>query len=178
MKRTLSAALLAASLSAAPAFSQQSMTEPTPRFGVGVAAVGALPVGDLADWAGMGFGGLAGVEVGTYPGLAVTARSGYVQHLEKEDNTVSYIPIMGGAKISTGAVYLAGEIGAVMIKQEYSGDNPFEDDVDETNLGWSAGVGSNAGPMDVRLSFNVLDAGHMDESMTVSLSLGFTAFSW
>jgi hypothetical protein len=177
MKRTLTAALLAASLTAVPALAQD-MSEPMPRFGIGVAAVGALPVGDLADWAGMGFGGLAGIELGAYPGVAVTARSGYVQHLEKEDNTVSYIPIMGGAKITTGTVYLAGEIGAVMIQQEYSGSNPFEDDVSETNLGWSAGVGSNAGPVDLRLSFNVLDAGSMDESMTISLSLGFTAFTW
>src|SRR5688572_27613545 len=118
MKRLPCAALLAASLIAAPAFSQ-NMGDPMSRFGVGVAAVGALPVGDLADWAGMGFGGLAGIEIGAYPGVAVTARSGYVQHLEKEENTVSYIPIMGGAKLTTGSVYLAGELGAVMIKQEY-----------------------------------------------------------
>ena len=175
MKHVLSAALLAASLTAAPAFAQD---EPMPRFGVGIAALAQMPVGDLSNWAGPGFGGLAGVEVGTYPGIAITARSGYIQHLEKENNKVSYIPILGGAKINSGPVYLAGEIGAAITEQDNTEDSIFDEDVNETNLAWGVGVGTNAGPLDVRLSFHTWDADDMDEAMTIGLSIGFTAFSW
>jgi hypothetical protein len=123
---------------------------------------------------------MAGIEIGAYPGLALTARSGFVKHLEKADNVASFIPIMGGIKLSASEtpVYLIGELGAVMARQEYTGDNPFEDDVEETNLGWSAGIGSMVGPLDLRLAFNVWDAQSMSDAMTLSMSLGFTFLSW
>jgi hypothetical protein len=175
MKHGIASFALAFALSAPAAFSQ---TEP--RFGFGIAGTGQLPVGDLAESAGLGFGGMGGIEVGAYPGLAVTARSGYIQFIEKEDNTLSYVPIMGGLKASgvQGAVYMAAEAGAVLTKVRYDGLPLGGRDVDETNVGWSVGIGSMAGALDIRLSFNVWDAAHMSESMTIGLCLGLTAFTW
>jgi hypothetical protein len=175
MKHAFASLTLVLALSATAAFSQ---TEP--RFGFGIAGTGQFPVGDLTESAGLGFGGLVGLELGAYPGLAVTARSGYIQFLEKEDNVRSYVPIMGGMKASgvEGTVYMAAEAGAVITKVRYDGLPLGGGDVDETNLGWNVGIGSMAGALDLRLSFNVWDAAHMQESMTIGLSLGVTAFSW
>jgi hypothetical protein len=175
MKRPLASIVLALAISAPAAFSQ---TEP--RFGIGAAVTGHLPVGDLAEFTGFGFGGLGGLELGAYPGLAVTARSGYLHFPEHDDNTLSYVPLMGGLKASgvEGAVYMAFEVGAVFTKVRYDGIPLGGRDVDETNLGWNIGIGSMAGALDLRLSFNVWDAAHLSESMTIGLSVGLTAFSW
>jgi hypothetical protein len=161
-------------LSVGAAFAQE------PRIGVGIAGVGRMPLGDTRDVAEFGFGGLAGIEMGTYPGVAITARSGFIQHMEHDDYTVKLIPIMGGAKFNAGesGIYLAGELGAVITRLDYDGATIFDEDVDETNFGWGVGVGSMAGPIDIRISFDVWDAGRMQETMTVGLSLGFTAYSF
>jgi hypothetical protein len=58
------------------------------KVGVNIAGTGQLPMGDMADVTGIGVGGLGGIEVGMYPGLALTARSGYIYHFAKSDNTV------------------------------------------------------------------------------------------
>lgn len=151
------------------------------RFGLSIAGQGHFPVGDFGDAAGFGLGATGGIEVGAYPGVAITARSGYIQHNEKDDYTNSFIPILGGVKLTApnSPVYLSGELGAVMRRQEYSGSNVFEDELEEdTNLGWTAGIGSMAGALDLRLYFNVWDAGSMSDAMTLGMSLGFTFFSW
>jgi hypothetical protein len=173
MRHIIKFAALTLTLSATAVHSQDGM------MGIGVAVVGQFPVGDFAQSAGFGLGGMGGIEVGAIPGLAVTARSGYIQYFEKRDNTISYIPIMGGAKASAveGAAYLAGEIGAVITRQDYSGSNILRSDVNETNLGWGLGLGSMSGPLDLRISFNVWDAGHAKESMTIGLSFGLTLWS-
>jgi hypothetical protein len=178
MKRFVASSALALALFVGTAFSQYTEA---PRFGVSVAGTGQLPVGDFADVAGLGYGGLAGIELGTYPGLALTARTGYIQFLEKDEFTTRYIPIMGGLKVSTadGVLYLTGEVGAVLSRVKYGGQNILQDDeVSKTNLGWNVGLGGMAGPVDLRLSFNVWDGEHMSENMTIGLTLGFTVFSF
>lgn len=173
MKNILAVGALTVALSVTVAFSQVS------RIGVGIAATSQFPMGDYGNVAGLGIGSLGSVEVGTYPGLALTARSGYIQHFESNERTVKLIPVMGGAKMSgaDGGIYVAGELGAVMTRIDYSGNDILESDVDETNLGWNLGVGSMAGPVDVRFSFNVWDASNMDETASIGLNLGFTVWS-
>jgi hypothetical protein len=152
-------------------------------FAVSLAGVGLLPVGDYADVAGFGFGALGGIEVGMNPGLALTARSGYIQHLEQDNDEDSFklrhIPILGGLKFTVPEtpLYLVGEVGAVMTRTET--DVPFVGSTsdEETNLGWGAGFGTMAGPLDLRASFNVWDAANMSETLTIGLSLGFTIWT-
>jgi hypothetical protein len=151
------------------------------RLGISLAGTGAMPVGDFADFAGLGLGAMGGLEIGAYPGTALTVRSGFIKHIEKGDNVATFIPIMGGIKFTAPEtpVYIIGELGAVMVQQEDTSDDPFnlEDDVKETNLGWSAGIGAMAGALDLRMSFNVFDAQSMSDAMTLGLSIGFTFLS-
>ncbi len=179
MKRIFIAGMTMLALCGGAALAQEGR----PGFGVGVAATGQLPVGDYADVAGFGIGGLAGIEMGMNPGLALTARVGYIQHLEKEEDDenfkVRHIPILGGVKfmIPETPVYLAGEVGAVMSRAEVDIPILGTDTESETNLGWGVGLGTAAGPLDLRLSWHTWDAGNMAESMTIGLSLGFTVWS-
>ncbi len=153
-------------------------------FGVSLAATGQLPVGDYSDVAGFGIGGLAGIELGMNPGLALTARAGYIQHLEKDGDDegnfkMRHIPIFGGIKFTVPEtpVYLAAEVGAVMTRAEVDVPILGSQTDDETNLGWGAGIGTAAGPLDLRLSWHTWDAANMSESMTIGLSVGFTVWS-
>lgn len=179
MKKLIIALSLLVPLAAGTALAQT----PAPRAGIGVAAVGQMPVGDFKDVADLGFGGLAGIEVGTYPGLALTARAGYIQHLQNDDEfSVRLIPILGGVKLNVPAtpLYAAGELGAAITRVRYEGaDFPFIDEEEsETNMAWTAGVGANLGALDLRLMFGVWDAANMSETMTIGVSLGITAFSF
>lgn len=163
-------------LFASPARAQYSSV---PRLGIGVAVTGHMPLGDFRDVAGFGIGGLGGIELGAYPGLAVTARSGYIQFLEEDDLTTTMIPIMGGAKITlpTAPIYLAGELGAVITQVDDAGSGILDRDDEATHLGWNAGVGSAVGPVDLRLSYNVWDTGNTKQSTSIGLSLGLTIWS-
>lgn len=149
------------------------------RLGLGVAVTGHMPLGDFRETAGFGIGGLGGLEIGAYPGLAITARSGFIQFLEKDDLTTTMVPIMGGAKVSLPAspIYFAGELGAVLTKVDDAGSDLIDRSDEATHLGWSAGLGSAVGPVDLRLSYNVWDAGNMDQSATLGLTLGLTIWS-
>ena len=170
MAKVFGCCVLAFALSTTAAFSQE------PGFGVSVAAVGQFPAGDFERATGFGFGGLAGVEFGG-EALSITARSGYIQHLERQNRTISFIPILGGLKLSTDdrSVYLAGELGVVRTKIEDAGI--LARDANENNMGWSAGVGSMGGPFDIRFNFNVWDAAHLKETMTLGVSFGVTVWS-
>jgi len=87
---------------------------------VGVDVLAAFPFGNLADGAGIGFGGLVRGEYGVMPQLNVTARIGYVHHLAKNEITFSEIPIWLGAKYGfTDQIYGAAEIGLVHAKASF-----------------------------------------------------------
>jgi hypothetical protein len=167
--RKFQSAVLAMVLGATGAFAQDGF------LGVGVAGVGLFPVGDFEHAAGFGYGALGSVEIGG-PGLSLTARAGYIEHLERADYTWSFIPIMGGLKLSTDdrTVYLAGELGPVLTKARYSGAALLGEDRNETNFGWSAGIGSEAGPLDLRFLLSVRDVSNLSETMSLGTSLGIT----
>ena len=85
----------------------------------------------------------------------------------------------GGLKLIAPGfpVYVAGEVGPVITYSEAEVFGVTVDD-DETNLGWGAGVGTMAGPLDLRVSFHVWDADNMNETMTVGLSVGMSVWSF
>jgi len=145
-------------------------------IGVGVAVMSEFPVGDFERTAGFGYGGMGGVEVGG-ENLHLTARSGYLMHLERRDHEIRLVPVFGGLKASAGegSVYIAGELGPVFTRSEYVGPVLLGQNKNEENLGWSIGVGSAAGALDIRFMFNAWDARHLSRSMAIGLSFGFTA---
>ncbi len=151
------------------------------KVGIGIAGTGQLPVGNFSNHVGVGIGGLGDIEAGMYPGLALTARSGYIYHFQYRDETFSQVPVLGGAKFTLPAtpIYVAGELGAVFAHTERTSGSFFTNSstTNNTYFGWDAGVGSSAGPVDIRLTFNVLDANNMTNSMTLGLSLGFNLWS-
>ena len=169
MIKMITHAAAAVALFAAAAFSQQS------GVAIGVSGITLFPGGKYEDRVGVGFGGLGGVEVGGSPGLSLTARSGYIRHFERDNSQVSLIPFLGGIKASgeDGVVYLAGEFGAALATTHYRGPLALNDDDQKTNLAWGVGVGSAAGPLDLRFSFNVWDVHHPTDAMTIGLSFGF-----
>jgi len=69
----------------------------------GVAALIALPIGDLADAAGFGIGVLGGVLYALNPKMAIAGHVGLVYHLPKEivtdvNSTLMEIPIIAGIR--------------------------------------------------------------------------------
>jgi hypothetical protein len=141
---------------------------------VGVDVLAAFPFGNLADGAGIGFGGLVRGEYGVMPQLNVTARIGYVHHLAKNEITFSEIPIWLGAKYGfTDQIYGAAEIGLVHAKASF-GDLSSSDD----NLGFTIGAGYRMGDIDVRAGLHILDLGNAGDSTELVVSVGYNFFKF
>jgi hypothetical protein len=156
-----------------------SYQEPT-QMAAGIDILGELPVGNFADVTGFGFGALGRYEYNLDESpLAVTLRAGYVWHLEKENGpvTTNYaeIPLLVGLKYSlAGApIYIAGEVGAVTSMIDTEGGFGGSTSDSETNLGLTAGVGYEMGPVDVRVGLNFLDASNMADAMAIGVSFGY-----
>ncbi len=140
---------------------------------LGVDGAFMLPIGDFGDAAGIGIGALLRFEMALDAKLSLTARAGYIHHLEKNSISFSQIPVMAGAKyMLTDTLYGAAELGFVRaaVSAEAFGMT-FEDD--ETNLAMNLGVGMPVGPLDVRAGLNILDLGNAGESMAVAISAGY-----
>ena len=110
MKRILNGlivATMAASLFGAGIASAQEKP-----ISIDVAPILSIPTGDLADFAGIGFGAEA---IGNYevmPKLIATGAIGYIYHLEGDLGSASAIPIMAGAKYFVAPnIFVGGEIG-------------------------------------------------------------------
>jgi opacity protein-like surface antigen len=157
-------------------------------YAVGADLIGQLPVGDFADVAGFGLGGLLRGEynINQSP-LAITARAGYIWHMERETDqgattvttNFSQVPLLAGLKYSlAGApIYVAAEAGAVIAMSEGESDGPgpgttsFDDS--QTNFAWTAGAGYELGPVDIRMALYFADGANMSESMSVGVSFGY-----
>jgi len=134
----------------------------------------ALPVGKLGDGAGFGIGLLPRFEFTLAPKLNLTARLGYVYHLEKNNVKFSEIPVLVGAKYDlTDALYGAVELG--LVHSTVSADVPFLGNVSSSddNPAATIGVGYRAGDADLRLGLHILDLGHAGDSMELVLNVGY-----
>ena len=145
----------------------------------------AMPTGDWADGVGFGIGALARFEMPLRDKLVLTARAGYIQHLEKEaDNdfgdsksSSSQIPLFGGVRYAfsqrpTSAIYGAAELGFVMyrVSMEVSGESMSESD---TNLGMTLGAGYRTGKLDIRGGLLFPDVGEAGDIMAVMATVGY-----
>ena len=186
-KSTLSnACILAVSLAAvtAPVYGMAPGTlaaKEHTQMAVGLDLAGELPVGNFADVAGFGLGALGRFEynINESP-LAVTARAGYIWHLDKDvgangTSSFSEVPLLAGLKYSlpTAPIYIAGEIGAVMAMNKVEGVPGPDIDDSETNLGFTAGAGYELGDVDIRMSLNFLDVSNMADAMAIGVTFGY-----
>lgn len=184
-----SLALVLAAVGPARAMSPGTLNaEEHTTYAFGADVIGQLPVGDFADVAGFGLGALLRYEhhVARSP-LAVTARAGYIYHLEEDlpgpfgsevSTQYAQVPLLAGLKYSLpGApIYVGAEAGAVIsiVRTEMTGPGLDESDSEnETNFAWSAGAGYELGPVDIRLALYFADGTNMSESMAIGVSLGY-----
>ena len=135
--------------------------------GLDLAAV--MPVGDLADAAGLGFGGLARFELGLTSKVRVTGRAGYIYHLEKNSGNFSQIPVLGGAKLDfTPNFYGAAELGLFAVR--FSGGTR----AGSTNsLGMTLGVGYRIADFDLRLGIQAYDVADVPATLQGTLNIGY-----
>jgi hypothetical protein len=156
--RTLTFLILLAAPAAAaaqpPAQPPVVEAEPTTsRIRLGVAAAFAAPVGDWADIAGVGFGGIVGFEYEVIPGLAITGRTGYLHHLESNnDSSTSELPFLAGARYlflqGDARPYVDVGVGPVIVWGR--ADTGFGDASDtELYLGLLAGGGLQYRALDI-----------------------------
>jgi hypothetical protein len=157
MKKTL-AAVLFASLLPATAYAQGA----GPVMGVDLQA--ALPVGDFADGAGIGFGGLFRYEFTVVNAANITARAGFRYHLEKNSSTFFTFPLLAGLKVKLGeAAFVAGEAGAFINHPESGFD---------AALGFTFGFGYRISSVELRAGAEMLDAGHATDSIALVGGIG------
>jgi len=143
-----------------------------PMVGVNVGGSVLLPMGNFKP--GFGGGAFGTAMVGSNTGLAITASSGY-QYYSKKDSISSFsqIPIMGGVRLKFGEspVYASGELGAILLE---SGNNSGASlSSNTTNLAWDVGMGSEFGPLDLRLSVNGMSVKNAANPVSFGINLSF-----
>jgi hypothetical protein len=135
------------------------------KFGLDVAGEFAMPMGDAADVAGMGFGATV---KGYYPineQIDATAKIGYLYFMQHEDfedlddATWTQIPIMvGGRYKMTPEFYGMVELGMTMISFNYEYEVPgwgtFEYEYDETEFTFGLGAGYIMNQFDFSAYYN------------------------
>src|SRR5262245_21963180 len=161
MKKTLvAAALFASLLSGTRAFADGG----GPVVGVDLQA--ALPVGDFADGAGIGFGGLLRYEFTIANAANITGRGGFMYHLEKNTLTFFTFPLLVGTKIKLGqSAYVGLETGAFINHTDPGGF--------DAALGFTLGVGYRISSIDLRIGAEMVDAGHATDSIALTGGLGY-----
>ena len=160
MRKTLAVAVLFTSLLLPSAV----RAEGGPVLGVDLQA--ALPVGNFGDGAGLGFGGLLRYEFTIVNAANITARAGFMYHLEKNNSTFFTFPLLAGLKVKLGqSAYVAAETGAFINHPEVGGF--------DAALGFTLGVGYRISSMDLRIGAEMLDAGHATDSIALTAGLGY-----
>jgi hypothetical protein len=160
MKKTLIAAVLFASLLPATT----AFAEGGPVLGVDLQA--ALPLGNFSDGAGVGFGALLRYEFTVVSAANITARAGFMYHLEKNMSTFYTFPLLAGLKVKLGqSAYVAAETGAFL--------NHFEVGGFDAALGFTLGVGYRISAVDLRIGAEMVDAGHAGDSIALTGGLGY-----
>jgi hypothetical protein len=152
------------------------------KFRIGAGALVGLPLGDFGDAASLSIGGLAMLEYGLQPAIALTARLGYIQHLSDIDGvSLATIPVWLGGKYALGQatnkLFVAAELGFNMMRTSVDIGGTSASD-SETKFGLNVGAGYDMGPISLEAFLTMYDLGHAGESMAVNATAGyyFTAF--
>ena len=153
---------------------------------VGVDGALVLPLGDWADVTGIGFGALGRFEYELEPSLSLTARAGYITHLEKNEHyKTSELPLLGGVRLGLSnqpdGVYVAGELGLVNFTLRRpvagavfgSGGELDERSDSELKVGAAGGVGYRSGKIDGRASVFVVSVGDLEETFGLLATIGY-----
>jgi len=140
-----------------------------------------LPLGNMADVTGMGFGALIRGEYKLMPNLNLTARAGYIYSLKKDNgglkSSIDNIPIwVGGKFFITDMIYAGAEVGVnimtAKVETSFLGTT-VSGSSGETKFGGDVGAGLLLGDIDVRAQVLILDFGHSGDSMGVMINAGY-----
>jgi hypothetical protein len=150
---------------------------------VGADLAVALPVGNLSDAAGIGFGGLVRFDYRVVDTVSVGGRAGYVFHLGKDlpgggSVGLSEAPIFGAVRYHVlGAAadgpYAALELGPVLLFGRGT-SNGVSVSSSDTKLGGTVTGGYRLGAVDLRAGLLVLDLGHLGDSLSIVAGAGYT----
>jgi hypothetical protein len=154
-----------------------------------VGADGALqrPIGTLGEATGPGLGVLLRVEYNLIPNLNGTLRAGYVYSSPYEfdpgyegvgENVSKHnLPIwVGGKYFVTDRIYGAAEAGLNIITTEVELHIfPYSNTHTSTakKFGGTGGAGVVVGPVDIKAQLEILDFGHVSDSMAIMVNVGF-----
>lgn len=165
----------------APAASTAAAPAAGPVAKVGVDAAFQLPLGNMGDVTGMGFGGLLRGEYRLIPNLNATLRAGYIYSLKKDTagfkSAVDDIPVWVGAKYFVNEMFYGGaEVGLNMLKSRVDGSLlgvPVSGSSTDNKFGGDVGVGALFGDFEARAQFQVMDFGHSKDSMAIMINVGY-----
>ncbi len=141
-----------------------------------------LPVGNLADVAGLGLGALVRVDYRVIDTVSVGGRAGFIYNLSKDAGSgsfgISEAPIFGAARYhflgrEVNGPYAALELGPVLIFSRATVLGASASD-STTKLGTSLGGGYQIGKIDLRASLLVLDVGHLGDTMSLMANVGYS----
>jgi hypothetical protein len=149
---------------------------------IGADAVFALPVGNLSDVAGVGFGTLARFDYRVADPVSVGARAGFVYHLStsigNDSAGISEAPIFASARYhflgrDPNGPYAALELGPVIVFGRATVQGVAASSSD-TKLGGTIGGGYQLGAIDLRAGLLVLDVGHLGDTLAIVAGAGYT----
>lgn len=158
--------------------------EPTPgKVSVGGDAAFVPILGDLSNAAGPGIGVLGAAGYRPMPSLEVTARLGYIHHLNKDfgggTTGISQIPALLGARYhvfnTLSTPYVAAELGPnYVIGRASSGTFGARSVSDsELKVGATIGAGYMYKGIDARAQAFVLDLGHAGDTLALMINVGY-----
>jgi hypothetical protein len=144
----------------------------------------AIPVGNLSDGAGIGFGVLGRYERNLIPKLNITGRIGFIYHLSKDSSsgvggTASLnfytIPILVGVKYDlTNSIFGAAELG-IFSNHATASFGGMSVSSGSTDFGITLGGGFRlTDQMEVRLNLHIMDLGNAGDSLALVGGFGYT----
>jgi opacity protein-like surface antigen len=137
-----------------------------------------LPVGDWSDFSGIGLGALLRFEARVADNVSITARLGYIGHLENDGFSTSEIPILfPGVKVHFGDVYLGLEAGLLSLGVAVDFDDEFgsfSGSDSEMKLGLTFGLGYVIDKVDLRLQLFAPSVEDFSDLLGIMFNVGYT----
>lgn len=129
-------------------------------FKIGLAAEGALPLGNLKNLYNVGAGLTVRGEIGIGEGAAATITSGVIAFIPKDLSSgidlkaQLNIPIKAGVKYTVaGPLYVIGEAGVSLIKTYYPDANGNVQSLNSTEFTYAPGIGVRLGGFDAGVRY-------------------------
>ena len=133
----------------------------------------ALPVGNLADVAGPGFGLTGTFQLPLNAQIAITARAGITYHIPKDDNDALVLPALAGfryaLKPKQRSFYVSGEGGVSYVRADNMGTS-----VNDTGVALGLGFGYRMKSIDVRGGLQTYRVQDFGDTLSLFVTASYT----